>query len=122
METKKCTFCGEVKPVTEFYKKSKSKDGYQTYCKACQHEITKEAKARMRLKDKETMSNEETPIQVPESAVPTPMVEDGGYSLRPVKKTEVVKIEDRVLTRETIDLSKVTSRTLLEELKKRGYF
>ena len=32
---KKCNDCGEVKPLTEFYKRASSKDGYNYYCKPC---------------------------------------------------------------------------------------
>jgi hypothetical protein len=32
---KQCTCCGEVKALTEFYKKKASKDGLQSYCKSC---------------------------------------------------------------------------------------
>lgn len=35
METKKCGKCGQVLPVSEFYKKTASKDGYQYVCKKC---------------------------------------------------------------------------------------
>lgn len=33
--TKRCSHCGEVKPVSEFYRNSSSKDGYRFDCKAC---------------------------------------------------------------------------------------
>lgn len=32
---KKCTKCKEIKPLNEFYKQSKSKDGYAYQCKDC---------------------------------------------------------------------------------------
>ena len=32
---KQCTKCGEVKPISEFYRRTASKDGYQPYCKSC---------------------------------------------------------------------------------------
>lgn len=35
METKKCSKCGEVKPITDFYKRKNSKDGYRNHCKQC---------------------------------------------------------------------------------------
>ena len=35
METKKCTKCGQEKPVSEFNKSAASKDGLQNYCKEC---------------------------------------------------------------------------------------
>ena len=41
METKKCGKCGQVLPVSEFYKQAKSKDGYQYACKHCQDEYKK---------------------------------------------------------------------------------
>jgi hypothetical protein len=35
VNTKKCSKCGEIKPVTEFYKRKDSKDGYNGKCKEC---------------------------------------------------------------------------------------
>lgn len=35
---KQCKKCGEHKPLTEFYKNSRSKDGIDYYCKSCQKE------------------------------------------------------------------------------------
>lgn len=40
---KTCTNCGETKPLTEFHKSSKSKDGHRTWCKPCRSD-----KARLR--------------------------------------------------------------------------
>ena len=34
---KRCTKCGEIKPVSEFYRNSRAKDGMQFFCKACRH-------------------------------------------------------------------------------------
>jgi len=34
-ETKKCTKCGEVKPLEDFHKKSESKDGRRSICMVC---------------------------------------------------------------------------------------
>tara|TARA_R110001592_G_C12810077_1_gene717904 strand:- start:318 stop:581 length:264 start_codon:yes stop_codon:yes gene_type:complete len=40
---KKCTKCGEEKPATpeHFVKRTKSKDGFHSYCKICQAEYKK---------------------------------------------------------------------------------
>lgn len=38
--TKKCSHCGEIKPITEFSKSNKSKDGLQCWCKRCACEYT----------------------------------------------------------------------------------
>jgi hypothetical protein len=32
---KRCSCCGEVKPVGDFHRRSRSKDGLQAWCKAC---------------------------------------------------------------------------------------
>jgi len=32
-ETKRCTKCGETKPVSEFWKSKQAKDGLQCWCK-----------------------------------------------------------------------------------------
>lgn len=36
MENKTCSRCGEAKPLSEFYKKSRNKDGLSAHCKDCQ--------------------------------------------------------------------------------------
>jgi hypothetical protein len=33
--TKKCSKCKEIKPISAFYNKKESKDGYYSYCKKC---------------------------------------------------------------------------------------
>lgn len=35
---KKCAKCGQIKPLNEFYKDKRNKDGILSYCKACQKE------------------------------------------------------------------------------------
>lgn len=42
MTTKHCNKCGETKPVSEFYKQKKAKDGLQTTCKSCCNKASKE--------------------------------------------------------------------------------
>lgn len=53
METKKCTMCGEVKPLDEFYASRQTSDTYSS-CKACESE---RARARTKTKgDKDALS------------------------------------------------------------------
>lgn len=37
MSTKNCTGCGETKPLTEFHKRARSKDGLAYRCRQCAH-------------------------------------------------------------------------------------
>ena len=47
-QEKKCSHCGRILPLSEFYKKTIAKDGHQTYCKKCQAEQNKQKSARKR--------------------------------------------------------------------------
>ena len=38
-KTKVCSKCGRELPLSEFYKKSTSKDGLQSYCKECSKKL-----------------------------------------------------------------------------------
>ena len=42
MKTKRCSGCGEVKPVSEFNKNRTRKDGLNCYCKECNKEYQRE--------------------------------------------------------------------------------
>lgn len=48
--SKKCCMCGVVKPLTDFYKASRRKDGYQTQCKVCAMLYKKEKRDLVREK------------------------------------------------------------------------
>lgn len=37
MDSKTCSKCGAVKLISEFYKKSSNKDGYESFCKPCRN-------------------------------------------------------------------------------------
>ena len=41
MKTKTCTKCGETKPVSEFYKHKRAKDGLASHCKVCHNASVK---------------------------------------------------------------------------------
>lgn len=44
---KKCSKCGKELPESEFYRKSKSTDGLQPYCKTCSNLIAKDRNRRL---------------------------------------------------------------------------
>ena len=39
METKQCTLCNEEKPLTEFNKNSRYREGYYKHCKKCHYTV-----------------------------------------------------------------------------------
>ncbi len=49
-QEKRCTKCGAVKALEEFYRMSSSPDGYQYTCKKCQSRRNKTPAARATMK------------------------------------------------------------------------
>lgn len=90
--TKRCPRCGQVKPVGEFHKKSKSKDGLQTYCKICQSEISHEQAMKRTEERRAKAASRETA---------TPPNLNNTQSANP--------------------LERFTPRELIAELRRRGY-
>ena len=46
--TKRCSKCGEVKPLTEFRKDSKRRDGHGSWCRACKNASDRARYRRMK--------------------------------------------------------------------------
>lgn len=49
IKTKRCSCCGVEKPVTEFLRHGKSKDGYTNECKACRAKRISETGSKSRI-------------------------------------------------------------------------
>lgn len=49
---KRCCHCHEIKPISDFNKHSKNKDGYQSWCKSCFSEFKKEYSEKIKEKHK----------------------------------------------------------------------
>lgn len=64
METKRCSGCGETKPVSEFNKQKDNKDGLRTYCKVCHRANV--VKWRVDNPDKKRVANAEWSIRNPD--------------------------------------------------------
>lgn len=58
METKKCSKCGRMLPVTDFYKSNRYKDGLQYYCKECHKaEAQKSRDEKVQMRENNPLSN-----------------------------------------------------------------
>lgn len=58
IKTKVCSKCGREWPLSEFYKKSTSKDGLQSYCKECATKISSEYAKKSREKKAHKIEDE----------------------------------------------------------------
>lgn len=92
IKTKVCSKCGREWPLSEFYKKSTSKDGLQSYCKACSKKLAIEYAQKSREKKKAHKIEDER-IEF-----------EGKYKIYTCK-----------------ELAPFTPRQLMLELKARGY-
>lgn len=66
-DSKRCSKCGETKPLDEFGRHSKNKDGKQKWCKACMNKATSRAHAN---RSKKTAAAKTQPETVKEKATP----------------------------------------------------
>lgn len=90
-KTKVCSKCGRELPLSEFYKKSDSKNGLQSYCKECAKRSSKYAK-RSRERKKARKIEEER-----------------------------IAFENKYKIYTCKELAPFTPRELMLELKARGY-
>lgn len=58
MTEKKCSRCGEIKPISEFHKNCSRKDGFAAYCKSCTSKIYPFYKKSYRDKKTDAYINE----------------------------------------------------------------
>lgn len=60
-QTKKCTRCGLVKPLSEFYRQKAAKDGHASICKTCRADDARALYARRgeEIRAKERTAREE---------------------------------------------------------------
>lgn len=98
METKKCSKCGRELPKSEFYRNPRTKDGLQSWCRACSNKQSvvshrkKANKVKEQLKKLAAMEAKQKPVEQPKHKVYT----------NPV-------------------LAPITPREMMLELKARGY-
>ena len=97
VETKRCSKCGRVLPVSDFNKNKKAKDGLQNHCRECHKEMMRQYHIKRTKKEL-------------------------GISLQD-KDSHKVASTQKNLTKvyAHADLSRFTPRQLMEELKARGF-
>ena len=57
LKTKKCSRCGEIKPLSEFFKGKGYRAGYKSWCKICKLEYDREYRKNNREKVNQTLNN-----------------------------------------------------------------
>lgn len=92
IKTKVCSKCGRELPLSEFHKKTKSKDGLQSCCKECGNKAASEYARRKKENEK----------------------------ARKIEN-ERIEFEKKYKIYTHKDLAKFTPRELMLELKARGY-
>ena len=101
-ETKICKKCGRELPLEAFSKHKGTKDGLQTWCRACQVRQVKEGRARKKAQEKiDAFVAGAVPSMAPTTIQDVKVPETGGKAAR---------------------LAEYTDDELLVELKRRGFF
>lgn len=90
-KTKTCTKCGRELPISEFYARTGAKDGLQTICKECHNAKSKESIARRKAQAEEA------------------------------KPKDTIKELTEAVAGITNGLKAVADRTLVDELRARGW-
>lgn len=136
METKKCTHCGRILPISEFYKARKTKDGLQAYCKECSKESANKSHKKKNgslgkvevgdgipeaLKNALSIAkNDKEDLILPtkEKVVETPRVVVEKTPITVVKKDD----DDTKATSRRTTLANALPIDLMKELANRGYY
>ena len=64
IQTKTCTVCGKTLPISDFYRKSSSPDGYYCACKKCQIDQIKKSRINKTEKNKDSILSEFSPKEL----------------------------------------------------------
>lgn len=96
--TKRCYKCGQIKPISDFNKNKKSKDGLQSECRECHAETMR----KYHLKKAEEIKAISATIKEKETE-------------SKVQESKMIKVYSNV------ELAKFSPRQLMEELKARGF-
>lgn len=99
--SKVCACCKIEKPLSEFWKNARNKDGYDNYCKGCKSKIQRENRLKRLAKEANTLP--------PPVTSPAP----NAASHAPLEHAEKPQ-QDKLL-------KDCTPRELILELKNRGY-
>jgi hypothetical protein len=64
MESRKCSKCGQEKPIADFYVSKRNSDGLDFYCKECRNETTKAHRLRLKEKANKNVEIENVPATI----------------------------------------------------------
>lgn len=103
MKTKKCSRCGKVLPLSDFYTNKSKPDGYGCYCKECARSIQREYETNRKAK-----MNSEKVKEVAKDPVELPTV-------------PVVKVQIDTPAQKTKTLDDFQPRDIIKHLYKLGY-
>lgn len=95
-KTKRCTRCGAVKPVSEFYRNRYTREGLASWCKTCQRAAVRAHRQRLRNEGVDS------------------------FELQSVYEATACNAERTGVPRNA-DLARFTPRQLMRELYARGY-
>ena len=101
---KKCSKCGQEKPLSEFYKDKKGKDGYKSECKQCEYARKKARKEAKKMGDIKTKISTELESMRKEIA-----------TLRNAKAEAIASLQEAF---DVIDVLKDVVKQFEEDLKK----
>lgn len=96
--TKRCSKCGQYKPISDFNKNRKSKDGLQTECRECHAETMRKYHRKQAEEKKAIIAS----------------IEEKKAEAK-VQESKMIKVYSNA------ELAKFSPRQLMEELKARGF-
>ena len=113
--TKVCSCCGRELPLSEFYAREASKDGYNGQCRDCMREKSRKYSAKLRKKKLEVKKIKESMAKKTKPVKPHIIIDKTGMQNTGVPSIAGVSVLP-------VDWSKIDDTMIFNELGKRGYY
>ncbi len=111
-KTKRCSHCGAVKPVSEFYRNTNNADNLQNSCKACSKASSK-AYYRLRIAKERRLRDDKRRLEAARQTFEDELEAASAERLGIVQARPDAPLHP--------DLARFTPRQLMRELYTRGY-